>query len=65
MASSPAVRARPREHDLPRLEDVARLRRLECDAGVLLDEEDAEALLLVELADDAEDLADEDRSEPA
>src|SRR4051812_25657628 len=35
--------ARPRENDLPSFEDVARLRRLEGEAGVLLDDENAQA----------------------
>src|SRR4051794_40543485 len=51
--------ARSREDDLPGLEDVCGLRRLQGEVRVLLDEEDAEALLLVELAHDAKDLRDE------
>src|SRR5262249_53888584 len=49
--------ARPRERDASDLEDVRAARRVERNPRVLLDDEDGEAFLLVELADDAEELA--------
>ena len=39
-------------------------RDLERDRGVLLDDEDGEAALLVQLADDPEDLARDERRQP-
>src|SRR5215216_4092457 len=52
-----------RERDLPRLEHVAAVSGVERHQRVLLDEEDRRALR-VDLADDLEDLLDEDRREP-
>ena len=57
------LRARPGERDAPDLEHVRRLRELQRDVRVLLDDEHGQALLLVQLPDDAEDLGDEQRRE--
>src|SRR2546427_13205493 len=46
------------------LEHVGALRRVERDAGVLLDDEHGKAVAVVELADDPEDLAHDQGREP-
>src|SRR5579862_256264 len=56
--------ARARERDLAHLEDVRAQGERERRECVLLDEEDGRALARVELAEDAEDLADDDGREP-
>src|SRR5262249_30717054 len=60
----PELRARSRESHVTGLEHVARVGRLQREMGVLLDDEHGQALALVELADDAEELRDEHRREP-
>src|SRR5215472_8888772 len=57
------LRARAGEHDVAGLEHVARLGGLECEVRVLLDDEDGQAFLLVELADDPEQLRQQDWGE--
>src|ERR671925_1221277 len=57
------LRARARQGDASDLEHVRGLRELQRDVRVLLDDEHRQALLLVQLADDAEDLRDEQRRE--
>src|SRR5262249_11695117 len=54
---------RPLEHDLTRLEDIAAVGHLQRLLGVLLDEQDGDAVGL-EPADDAEDLLHEQRGQP-
>src|SRR2546427_3735592 len=53
---------RARHDDAAGLEEVGMVRQVERRRHVLLDEQDADALLAVDRTDDAEDLAD-DRSE--
>src|SRR5690349_5747526 len=55
--------ARAGENDAAGLEHVAGLRGLQGEVGVLLDDEDGEALVLVQLADDPEELRDEHGSQ--
>src|SRR5919108_6489552 len=56
--------ARPRERDPADLEHVRVGGHGERDARVLLDDEHGQPFLLVELADDAEELAHDERREP-
>src|SRR5436190_6832734 len=55
--------ARPGQRDAADLEHVRGRRRLQCDVGVLLDDQHRRSLLLVQLADDAKDLRDDERRE--
>src|ERR1043166_6267158 len=48
------------EHDAPDLQHIAIMRRLQRHVGILLDQQHGHLLLLVEAADDAEDLLDQD-----
>src|SRR3989442_9843881 len=54
---------RARHDDAAGLEEVGMVRQVERRRHVLLDEQDADALLAVDRTDDAEDLADDERSE--
>ena len=56
--------AGPFQHDAPDLQHIAVVRRLERHVGVLLDQQHGDVLLLVEAADDGEDLLDQDRRQP-
>src|ERR1041385_6953166 len=56
--------ARAREHDAAGLEHVARVGSLQREVRVLLDDQDGQALVLVQLADDPEQLRDQDGREP-
>src|SRR4029450_8249938 len=56
--------ARPLERHVPHLEHVRTARGAQRELRVLLDDEDGEALLLVQVAEDAEDLSYDDRREP-
>ena len=58
------VDARPGQRDAAHLEDERVLRELQCDVRILLDDEHGEALALVQLLDDAEDLGDQQGREP-
>ena len=53
----------PAERDAADLEHVRGLRELQRDVRVLLDDEHGQALVLVQLLDDPEDLGDEERRE--
>src|SRR3989441_3766414 len=55
---------RARHDDAAGLEEVGMVRQVERRRHVLLDEQDADALLAVDRTDDAEDLADDERREP-
>src|SRR5271166_331467 len=52
------------EHDAPSLQDIAETRNFKRDIGVLLGEQERDALLLVEAADDLENLLDHLGGEP-
>src|SRR4029453_7230407 len=56
--------ARPLERHVPPLKHVRPARGAPRELRVLLDDEDGEALLLVQVAEDAEDLSYDDRREP-
>src|SRR5256884_1827186 len=58
------LRARPRDRDAPNLEDVGAGRRRERKARVLLDDQHRQALLLVQLADDGEEVGHDPGREP-
>src|SRR5437899_9714178 len=55
---------RARHDDAAGLEEVGMVGEVERRRHVLLDEQDADALLAVDRTDDAEDLADDERREP-
>src|SRR2546430_13484030 len=55
---------RARHDDAAGLEEVGMVGEVERHRHVLLDEQDADALLAVDRTDDAEDLADDERREP-
>src|SRR4029077_13924402 len=61
---APQGRALARDRDLADLEHVRARGRLERKRRVLLDDEHGQALALVQLADDPEDLPDHNRREP-
>src|SRR4029450_5425384 len=56
--------ARPLERHVPHLEDVSTARGAQRELRVLLDDEDGETLLLVQVAENPEDLPHDDRREP-
>src|SRR6266850_1937517 len=58
------VGGRAREHDAPGLDQVGAVGEIERHGGVLLDEQHADALALVDGAQDAEQLAHQQRREP-
>src|ERR1700761_5668969 len=51
-------------HDAADLQHIAVMRGFQGDFGVLLDQQDRHALLLVDAADDREDFPDQDRRQP-
>lgn len=61
---SEQLRARPAELDLAAFDNVRSVGQFQRNAGILLNEQNAHALLLINLPDDSEDLLDEHGGQP-